>query len=59
MFITLIWYRKEYNVKRKDTDDGREKRCNECSWEFYSTYGLGTCPECGSKDWNFKLRGRK
>jgi len=40
--------------KLNETD---EKRCNNCNWEFYSTYGTGKCPECGSNDWEYILKG--
>jgi len=35
-------------MKNKE-NEGWEKRCNNCGWEFYSTYSKGKCPDCGSK----------
>ena len=45
-------------MKNKE-NEGWEKRCNNCGWEFYSTYSKGKCPDCGSKDWEYKLGGTK
>ena len=43
----------------KKIPDWPVKRCLTCDWEFYATDDEGNCPECGSPDWEFKLRGLK
>jgi len=48
-----------------------EKRCSDCSWEFYKCdkeevetedgvilEDQDVCPECGSSDWEYKLMGQ-